>query len=158
MNWKTFLSAIHQVEPTAGFNFELPIDEALLVQFHQTFGLTLPDQLTQLYEQTNGVQQTIIVNSKKIVIGDLIWPLEYTIRQNIEMRTHSTFANLYMPFDHLLFFADAGNGDLFAFAVLNKKIRNPDIFVWNHENDSRTWVAPSLEQFVEWRIQGKIKT
>jgi hypothetical protein len=62
-----------------------------------------------------------------------------------------------MPFDHLLFFADAGDGDQFAFGILNGEIRNPDIFVWNHENDSRTWVAPSLDVYLEWWINGKLK-
>ncbi|WSL80461.1 SMI1/KNR4 family protein [Kitasatospora sp. NBC_01266] len=59
-----------------------------------------------------------------------------------------------MPFDPLLFFADAGNGDLFA---LLPRIGRPDVFVWNHEDDSRTWVAPSLAKYLEWWLTGQIK-
>ncbi|WP_162255066.1 hypothetical protein [Paenibacillus sp. Soil522] len=36
------------------------------------------------------------------------------------------------------FFADAANGDQFAFPILNGKIVKKDIYVWNHEDDSRT--------------------
>ena len=31
-----------------------------------------------------------------------------------------------------------------------------DIYTWNHEDDSRTWVAPNLETFVTWWTSGKI--
>ncbi|MFE4588193.1 SMI1/KNR4 family protein [Streptomyces laurentii] len=59
-----------------------------------------------------------------------------------------------MPFDSLLFFADAGNGDLFA---LLPRIDRPDVFVWNDEDDSRTWAAPSLATYLEWRSTGQIE-
>ena len=60
-------------------------------------------------------------------------------------------------FDPLLFFADAGNGDQFAFVITAGKIRRPDIFAWDHENDSRTWVAPSLAKYLEWWLSGDLK-
>ena len=44
-----------------------------------------------------------------------------------------------------IIFADGGNGDLFGYSVLNGMVQRDDIYVWNHENDSRTWVAPSLK-------------
>ena len=50
-----------------------------------------------------------------------------------------------MPFDNLFFFSDAGNGDLFCYSILkNGIIEKTDIYVWNHEDDSRTWAAASL--------------
>jgi SMI1-KNR4 cell-wall len=61
-----------------------------------------------------------------------------------------------MPFDHLLFFSDAGNGDLFGFSILNGSIQKDDIFVWNHEDDSRSWIASSLEAFIKGWITDKI--
>jgi len=61
-----------------------------------------------------------------------------------------------MPFDCLLFFADAGNGNQFAYLILNGEIRRNDVFVWNHENDSRVWVASSMKQFIEWWLNGTI--
>ncbi|AAS41993.1 hypothetical protein BCE_3082 [Bacillus cereus ATCC 10987] len=49
-----------------------------------------------------------------------------------------------------------GNGDLFGYSILNGMVQRDDIYVWNHENDSRTWVAPSLKTFMEWWESGKI--
>lgn len=48
------------------------------------------------------------------------------------------FRELYMPFDCLLFIADAGNGDQFAYSIVGGAIRRDDIFAWDHENDSRS--------------------
>lgn len=62
-----------------------------------------------------------------------------------------------MPFDPLLFFGDAGNGDQFAFRLVSG-LRDKDIYVWNHENDSRTWVGPSLSRYLEWWADGRITT
>ncbi|HMJ10328.1 MAG TPA: SMI1/KNR4 family protein, partial [Polyangiaceae bacterium] len=72
-------------------------------------------------------------------------------------RCSPEFRELYMSFEPLLFFADAGNGDQFAFAITGGVVRRPDIFVWHHENDSRAWVAPSLERYLEWWLLGTLK-
>ncbi|MFD4937455.1 SMI1/KNR4 family protein [Streptomyces virginiae] len=87
--------------------------------------------------------------------GDgLIWSAEQITAENRNLRGDAAFSTLYMPFDPLLFFADAGNGDLFA---LLARIDRPDVFVWNHEDDSRTWVAPRLATYLEWRLTGKFE-
>ncbi|MNG40245.1 hypothetical protein D3C84_1287410 [compost metagenome] len=62
----------------------------------------------------------------------------------------------YEPFDSLLFVADAGNGDLFGYSIVDGAIPKEDIYTWNHEDDSRTWVAPSLKQFIEGWLKGEI--
>ena len=41
-------------------------------------------------------------------------------------------------------------------AILNGSIQNEDIYVWNHEDDSRTWLACSLEDFIKGRITSAI--
>jgi hypothetical protein len=61
-----------------------------------------------------------------------------------------------MPFDSFLFFGDAGNGDQFAFTICGGIVRRPDVFAWDHENDSRSWVAPSLRSYLDWWLTGKI--
>jgi hypothetical protein len=68
----------------------------------------------------------------------LLWPIQRIVAENETFRSNPDFRDLYMPFNCLLFFADAGNGDQFAFAVLNGESHREDIFVWNHEDDSRT--------------------
>ncbi|WP_237409242.1 SMI1/KNR4 family protein [Streptomyces sp. M2CJ-2] len=83
----------------------------------------------------------------------LVWSAERIVSENRTRREDSGFAALSMPFEPLLFFADAGNGDLFA---LLSGLRRPDVFVWNHEDDSRTWVAPSLAKYLEGWLTGWI--
>lgn len=87
----------------------------------------------------------------------LIWSTTQMVKDNLFFRNFEDYKDIYMPFDHLFFFSDAGNGDLFAYAILkNGTIEKTDIYVWNHEDDSRTWVASSLEQFIEGWVTGKI--
>ena len=88
----------------------------------------------------------------------LVWSLERIVRENQSFRGNAEFRELYMPFDCLLFFADAGNGDHFGFPILAGEIRRADVFAWNHENDSRSWVAPSLSKYLEWWLCGKLTT
>ncbi|WP_025147863.1 MULTISPECIES: SMI1/KNR4 family protein [Bacillus] len=77
----------------------------------------------------------------------------------------SEFFQLPMPLDSKVIkdyevdeknWIEIGNGDLFGYSILNGIVQRDDIHVWNHENDSRTWVAPSLETFMEWWESGKI--
>jgi hypothetical protein len=87
----------------------------------------------------------------------LIWPVMRIRKDNLAFRENKSFRKLYMPFDHLLFFADAGNGDQFAFPIEDSAIRVSDIFVWDHEDDSRKWVAPSLEKYLELWLSNQLK-
>jgi hypothetical protein len=52
--------------------------------------------------------------------------------------------------------ADAGNGDQFAFPILDGVARRSDVYVWNHEDDSRSWVAASLQAYLEGLLDGTI--
>ena len=129
--------------------FHTPTGKAVIFAAENALKHQIPDELSNLLCESNGIE------------GDyglgLIWPVERIEEDNLQFRTNPAFKDLYMPFDCLLFFADAGNGDQFAFAVCNGKVQRPDIFVWNHEDDSRTWVAPSLQRYLEWWLTGKIK-
>jgi hypothetical protein len=114
----------------------------------RALGVALPPELRALLIESNGVQG--------MHSFDLIWSTDRILHDNLEFRASADFKELYMPFDPLLFFADAGNGDQFAFVILNNLVRRRDIFAWNHENDSRMWVAPSLERYLEWVANGTI--
>ena len=50
-----------------------------------------------------------------------------------------------MPFDNLFAFGRAGNGDLWCLAYNSDNSLKDNIFGWNHENDSRIWVAISIK-------------
>ena len=45
----------------------------------------------------------------------------------------------------LVFFADGGNGDQFFLSLSGSN----EIYVWDHESDSRTWVAPTVLGYLE---------
>ncbi|WP_406164566.1 SMI1/KNR4 family protein [Streptomyces sp. NBC_00996] len=74
-----------------------------------------------------------------------VWSLERIVKDNLPFWSDPTFATTYMPFGSLLFFGDNGGGDQFAF------VRTParaDTFVWEHEDDSRRWVARDLQDYL----------
>lgn len=76
---------------------------------------------------------------------DTVWSVARVVEQNLLFRSDPAFAGLYMPFDALLFFGDNGGGDQFAFV---RTPRRPDVFVWEHETDSRRWVARDLKDYL----------
>lgn len=129
--------------------FNPPVDEETLSKSSMALNVVLPVELQELLAESDGV-------NGEYGLG-LIWNCERILTDNLNFRNNTVFSDLYMPFDTLLFFADAGNGDQFAFPIQRDgQIHRPDVFVWNHENDSRAWVAPSLEMYLDWWLTGKI--
>ncbi|MCL3995457.1 SMI1/KNR4 family protein [Streptomyces lavenduligriseus] len=98
---------------------------------------SLPAELRQLLLESNGVIGHCLV--------DTVWSLDQIVEKNLLFWSDETFAQLYMPFDALLFFGDNGGGDQFAFV---QKPERPDIFVWEHESDSRRWAANNLRDYL----------
>ncbi|WP_244299238.1 SMI1/KNR4 family protein [Streptomyces viridochromogenes] len=136
--------AVAALPGTAVFKPAAP--ESSLVHCATTLGHPLPADLVALLRESDGIEGEY---------GDgLIWSAERIASENQGLREDAELASLYMPFDALLFFADEGNGDLFG---LLSRIDRPDVFVWNHEDDSRIWVAPTLAKYLEWRLAGQIK-
>lgn len=142
--WK---ERIRQLTPDC--TFSPPASPRGVVAAETALGVPLPDDLRRLFDETNGV-------AGEYGLG-LVWPVERVEADNLAFRTSADFRERYMPFDHLLFFADAGNGDQFAFAVLAGAVRRPDVFTWSHEDDSRRWAAPSLDRYLEWWLSGRIR-
>jgi hypothetical protein len=84
----------------------------------------------------------------------LVWDLDRIVTDNLEFRRNEQFRTLYMPFGPLLFLGDAGNGD--QFALLSPPVDRDDVFAWDHETDSRRWVAGNLETYLRWWLDGRI--
>ncbi|MFJ4185231.1 SMI1/KNR4 family protein [Kitasatospora sp. NPDC089509] len=120
-----------------GSGFREPAQESALAGAERRLGDELPDELRQLLLESDGIVGRTGV--------DTVWPVEQIVEQNLSFRSDPSFAQLYMPFDALLFFGDNGGGDQFAFV---RTPRRPDIFVWDHENDSRQWVARDLRDYL----------
>ncbi|WP_309296379.1 MULTISPECIES: SMI1/KNR4 family protein [unclassified Sporosarcina] len=131
-------------------SFRQPASESEIRQITDTLHVGLPKKLQELYSETNGVFDSFDCH--------LIWPVSRIIEDNMFFRNFSDYKEMYMSFDQLLFFSDNGCGDLFCYRILNGTIQTEDIYVWNHEDDSRTWVAASLETFIKGWITGEIST
>ena len=143
--WKEFINSLSDE-----YEFQEPAKEKDIIEAEGQLGVELPQDLRELLKESNG-----ILGEYRISI---IWDIKRIVQDNLNFRNSSDFKELYMPFDCLLFFADAGNGDQFAYPILNGTISKDDIYVWNHEDDSRTWVASSLKWFIDGWSSGQIST
>jgi hypothetical protein len=128
--------------------FGSPCSGAELAATEAALGRSLPGALRELLLESDGVRG-------EHGLG-LIWSADRIRTDNLLFRTDATFREIYMPFDSLLFFGDAGNGDQFAFPIVGEGIK-ADVFAWNHEDDSRRWSAPSLDVYLEWWLTGHMK-
>ena len=137
--------------------FYPPAQPEAVAELETVLGTALPGDLKSMLAETDGVAERMVWARYDEKIGYLLWPVERIRETNLRFRTDS-FLPGYAPFDRLLFFADAGNGDQFAYTTLNGRVDRPDILAWDHEDDSRTWVAPSLKTFIVWWCEGRIKT
>ncbi|MBL1102018.1 SMI1/KNR4 family protein [Streptomyces coffeae] len=119
----------------AGFND--PVDPVDLVEAEQRLGCLLPIELTNLLRETDGIEGPYGEGT--------VWPLSRIVTDNLHFWSDTSFADLYMPFGALLFFGDNGGGDQFTFV---RTPARPDVFVWQHEDDSRRWVARDLQDYL----------
>src|SRR4051794_19191043 len=102
--WKEYLRGL-----TDKCEFATPAAVNRFVSAESALGVELPRDLRDLLGESDGV------------VGEygegLVWSLGTLIEENLTFRGNADFRGLYMPFDHLLFFGEAGNGDRFAFPV-----------------------------------------
>jgi hypothetical protein len=121
--------------------FVTPAAASAVAEVQAALSVPAPPELQALWQEANGVTDRY---------GDGIWSAEQVVRDNLEFRSYPEQNDLYMSFESCFFFADAGNGDQFFFPIqTDGRINRPDVFVWNHEDDSREWVAGNLRRFVE---------
>lgn len=142
--WRTIVEEID-----TECSFPPPATAEAIAATEAALGLKLPPDLRELLLECNGI------------VGEyglgVIWPIERIEADNTAFRTDVTLRDCYMPFDHLLFFGDAGNGDRFAFAVrADGNVHPADVYIWNHEDDSRTYIAPSLAGYLEGCLSHRI--
>jgi hypothetical protein len=135
---------------TAECEFGEPASDKKIAAAEAALGVRFPRELRSVLKESNGIWCDH-------GLGRLVWPVERIQNDNLLFRSNEDFRECFMPFDPLLFFADAGNGDCFAFAIHAGVIRRPDVFAWDHEDDSRRWQAPSLAKYLEWWLTDQIK-
>ncbi|MFB6549127.1 MULTISPECIES: SMI1/KNR4 family protein [unclassified Streptomyces] len=108
-----------------------------LERIQTTLELALPAELRSLLLESDGLLDEYGT--------EVVWSAERILGDNVTFRSDERYRSLYMPFDCLVFFGDNGGGDQFAFVC--RPPRN-EVFVWDHETDSRNLVSPTLEAYV----------
>lgn len=122
-----------------------PASEAAIRDAEQELGEPIPQDLRELLSATDGATGHYGTEE--------LWPLARIVQDNVTFRTSPVFAELYMPFEGLLFFADAGNGDQF---FVSTRDTNISVMVWDHETDERRIVAMGVLDFVEKHLTGHL--
>jgi hypothetical protein len=141
--WKDYLSSISKE-----CQFKASATETEILSIKKELQIDLPKKLSDLYTETNGVYGNYGIS--------FIWSTEQVVQKNIFFWTIHEHRDLIKPLDTFLFFSDAGNGDLFGYSIVNRSIQTEDIYVWNHEDDNRSIIASSLEEFIRGWIVGEI--
>ena len=100
-------------EPAAQFAAEA--SEQQLTELGVALDVILSDDLRALLREANGVRDPYGFC--------IIWSIDEISRYNREMRTFPHYRKDRQPFTDFLFFADAGNGDCFAFPILQGKVQ-----------------------------------
>lgn len=121
-----------------------PASHEMIDQISRDLNQVLPDSLRSLLLETDGIQDSLGT--------DVVWTAVDILENNKRLRNGEEYRDVYMPFDSLLFFGDNGGGDQFAF------VRSPErdeVFVWDHETDSRQWVSADLESFLRRSLESE---
>jgi SMI1-KNR4 cell-wall len=141
--WREYLSSISKK-----CQFKASATKKEILSIEKELNVDLPEQLADLYNETNGVYGNYGIS--------FIWSIDQMVKENLFFWTIHEYSDYMLPLDTFLFFSDAGNGDLFGYSIVNGSIQTDDIYVWNHEDDSRSVIASSLEEFIRGWIIGEI--
>ena len=143
-SWREYIASI-----TADYVLSEPVSARKLNNTEAKLGYRLPNELRELLQESNGIYL-------QRAEWQLILKIEDLQKDNLHM-WRAKWLHSYMPLSNLLFFGAAGNGDLFAFPISRGGEVKSDVFVWNHEDDSRLCCAPSLRTFLLWWHERKIR-
>ncbi len=135
--WRNLVSELFE-----DAEFSDPADPRDVEQIEAAFALTLPGELKSLLGESDG----ILAHYGTAIV----WPTDEMLDQNRLFRESADLAELYMPFDGLLFFGAEGDGSQFGYRVLDGRIRETSwIFKWDHESDNREWFAGGLADYLK---------
>jgi hypothetical protein len=161
MDWKTYINETYKKAEYEDFEltpiYSEPANLESIEIVEEKLGIEFHDELRSLLLETNGIREWMKTDKWEGETGYLVFSLDKIEEENLCIRSLDVNRDNYMPFENLLFIAPAGNGDLFGYSINNGQIRRSDIFVWNHEDDSRVNVAPSLKRFLELLKSGNVK-
>lgn len=136
--WREIIEEFASAEPRD------PAESGALDRTEEALGQSLPQDLRSFLLETDGLGGAYGT--------DVVWPVERILSDNLYFRNDAQFQQLYMPFDSLIFFGDNGGGDQFAFV---RKPERDEVFVWDHETDSRSFVSAGLENYLHSALESE---
>jgi hypothetical protein len=134
--WRELMLALD-----ADAEFHSPASAEHMSQAEMALGQSLPAELVDLLTETNGAEISFGVS--------VVWGVDKMVANNLHLRAEWRPGGEMggcMPIDHLLLFGESSNGDMFAFPITAEGVRN-QIFVLDHEDDSRRCEANSLQEW-----------
>jgi hypothetical protein len=157
-DWLSFINGVYARANTDGKHKSHPVfhPSASLQEIkkcEKRLAVVFPSELKSLLLQTNGISESLNTAKGEINSGYFVLSVERILETNQSQRAQ----DYIMPLDCLLFFAEDGIGDYFGFAVAKSKVLDSRIYFWDHEDDSRRSIAPTLKYFIENWLLGKIK-
>jgi hypothetical protein len=125
-----------------GIQLMAPALSPELAATEAALGTKLPAELRAILAATNGVRTIDAIP---------IWPTRTIVESNRLFREE--LADVYMPFDSLLFFGDNGKGDHYAYRIVRGEVDEGNVYCWHHQTDSRVWLSFTIEQLLEHELQ-----
>ncbi len=146
--WTAWLRGLDSDEGMIALAEPVPADA--LGDAEERLGLILPADLRSLLCETAG-------------LGDAegaepVWPAERIAAENVLLRSVGSTPALPDGADEdLLFFGDAGDGNLFAYEIDEEgDITESDIFLWKAQIGEATWVASDLQSMLDAWFSGTL--
>ena len=131
MKWKNLLEEF--IGDYSSITLNPPATEQQISEIEEKLHINLPADIKDILGEFNGDNFFLL-------------SAEQMIKINLMVRTF----NFCMPLDCLLFFGENGCGDYYGYPITREDgIRSDNVFMWNHEYDSREWKATSLQEAIE---------
>jgi hypothetical protein len=148
--WTAWLRGLDSLGDTVSLSEPVNIDA--LADAEERLGLMLPDDLRSLLHESDGINGA--------GRGEPVWPVERIAEENLLLRSAgSTPALPDGADDDLLFFGDAGQGQLFAYELdSGGEVSDPDVFVWQAGSGEAVWIASDLQSLLDDWVRGELST
>ncbi len=167
MCWRQWILHAYTLRPPDDFScepiFYPPTTRGAIADVEAALGARFRSELVAFLMETDGVMDrmrfsTAQGTNRVVDTGYLLWSVDKIRDENLSMRAWANEEDSgYFSLDGFLFCADSGCGDMFGYAITNGDIVSSDIYVWDHEDDSRTKVAPSLRTFIDSWLSGETR-
>lgn len=112
----------------------------------------LPGQIEKIEKELNRLLPDSLKSALKEADGFsdhtgacIIENLSFLVSDNLDLWSYT---DLYMAPTSMLAFGGPGNGDRYFFPILPNNDYKDEVYIWDHEDDSRTWVAQSLRDLL----------